>query len=164
MSAAWPVILAALVAVLAAVAAAWWWSNDRAHRWEGAEAEIREAYPELVSAREGGRGWKGLPCVSADPEPGQVAKIRCADGDTGVSVAKYTSAAERDKGLPGRDDAVALGSGACMINSFQVPGVSPPAFVMAPVDKVEYRVLINGADAEAQRLELPLCAAGDAEQ
>ena len=153
----WPWILGALAVFLLAVAAAWWWTTGRGHAWEGAEEEIRQTYPDLVSAREGGTGWNDLRCESVTPEPGQAAKIRCADEKLGVSVAKYTSAAERNAGLPGQDKAVMLGSDACMISSFEVPGVAPRAFVLAPGDHQEYRVLINGEDSEAQRLELPLC-------
>lgn len=153
----WPWVIAVLALLLLALAALWWWSISRGDAWEGAEAEIQQTYPDLVSERQGGKGWKGLRCESSTPEPGQEAKIRCADAETGVSVAKYTSATERNSGLPGVDKAVPLGSGACMINSFQVPGATPPAFVMAPVDHADYRILINGDNAEEDRLALPLC-------
>jgi len=153
----WPWFVATLALFLLAVAGAWWWANERGDTWEGAEAEIQRTYPDLVSRREGGKGWNGLRCESVTPEPGQTAKIRCADEETGVSVAKYTSAGERNAGLPGQDKAVVLGSGACTISSYEVPNVSPRAFVLAPSDHQEYRILINGNDAEEQRLQLPLC-------
>ncbi|WJY68799.1 hypothetical protein [Corynebacterium auris] len=154
---AWPWIAAAVVLAVVAGAAVWWYYNGRGEQWEGTEADIQQAYPALVSEREGGRGWNGLPCESAEPDPGQTAKIRCADAELGVSVAAFPSGVERDAQLPGPEQAVTLGDGTCLIDSFRVPEADPPAFVMAPVDMPEYWVLINGENAEEERLNLPLC-------
>ncbi|SDR69691.1 hypothetical protein [Corynebacterium timonense] len=154
---AWPWVAVAVVLALVAAAAVWWFYGGRGEEWQGAEADIQQAYPGIVSEQQGGRGWQDLTCEPGEPDAGQTAKIRCADRQLGVSVAVYPSAAERDAALPARDQAVTLGDGACTVDSYQVPDVTPPAFVMAPADKPEYWVLINGEDAEEKRLDLPLC-------
>jgi len=59
--------------------------------------------------------------------------------------------------VPGPEDATVLGSGDCTINSYVLPDANPPAFVMTPQDKPEYLFIVNGADAENQRLDLPVC-------
>ncbi|MDY5784779.1 MAG: hypothetical protein SPK16_01545, partial [Corynebacterium sp.] len=156
-SSPWPWLVAILAVVLLLAAGLWFWNNTRGSAWEGAEAQLQETYPQLISEREGGKGWKDLECESAALEPGQTAKIRCADENSGVSIASYSTAADRNAGLPSQDQAVTLGSGECMIDSFAVPGVSPPAFVMAPRDQQHVWLLINGENAEAERLDLPLC-------
>ena len=55
------------------------------------------------------------------------------------------------------DVAVVLGSGECTINSYELPDANPPAYVMTPQDKPEYLFIVNGFDAENQRLDLPVC-------
>ena len=70
---------------------------------------------------------------------------------------KYPSEFDRDDAVPGPEDATVLGSGDCTINSYVLPDANPPAFVMTPQDKPEYLFIVNGADAENQRLDLPVC-------
>ena len=154
----WPWIIAVLVLLLIALGAFWWWwDNNRGEEWTGADAEIAQEYPQLVSERAGGKGWEDLVCESATPEAGQEGKIRCANEDLGVSVSKYVSQDTRDDVVPGRDEAVILGSGECMIDSYEVPEAYPPAFVMVPENKEQYLVVINGHESEDKRLGLPLC-------
>ncbi|MCG7254756.1 hypothetical protein CKJ81_10360 [Corynebacterium hadale] len=154
----WPWIIAVLVLLLIALGAFWWWwDNSRGAQWEGADAEIAEAYPQLVSGSSGQKGWEDLQCESATPEQGQEGKIRCANQDLGVSVSKYVSQDARDEVVPGRDEAVILGSGECMIDSYEVPDAYPPAFVMVPENKEQFMVVINGHEAEEKRLALPMC-------
>ena len=50
-----------------------------------------------------------------------------------------------------------LGSGECTIYSHELPEANPPAYVMTPQDKPEYLFIVNGFDAENQRLDLPVC-------
>ncbi|WP_342318411.1 hypothetical protein [Corynebacterium mayonis] len=156
-SSPWPAIAVLLALLLLLGSGLWWWINERGQAWEGEHAALKEAYPELISSRDGGKGWQDLTCHTVEPEQNQTAKIRCAGESLGVSIAKYVSEQDRDAGLPGKAEGVALGSGSCMINSFEVPGVTPPAFVMAPEDRTDVRILINGANAEDDRLQLPLC-------
>ena len=153
----WPWIIAILALLLVVLGALWYWSTHRGEEWTGAEAEIAEAYPKVVSERAGQKGWKDLKCESEPTEGDQEGKIRCADENLGVSVVKYADEFDRDNAVPDPSEAVVLGSGECTINSYELPDADPQAFVMTPKDKPEYLFIINGYDAESQRLDLPVC-------
>lgn len=153
----WSWIIGALVAALLLMAGAWWWTTQRGEQWEGAEAQIAEAYPQIISKKAGQKGWSDLRCESATTSAGQEGKVRCAGEDLGVSVAKYSTETDRDLAVPGEQYATVLGSGACMIEDYEIPGVTPPAYAMAPRDKGQYLIVINGTDAEQKRLDLPVC-------
>ncbi|MBA1838129.1 hypothetical protein GC584_08225 [Corynebacterium sp. zg912] len=153
----WPWIIAILALLLIALGALWYWSTHRGEEWTGAEAQIAEAYPKVVSERAGLKGWKDLTCESGSADVDQVGKIRCANESLGVSVAQYATQADRDDAVPDPSEAVVLGSGECTIYSYELPDATPPAFVMTPQDKPEYLFIVNGDDAENQRLDLPVC-------
>lgn len=153
----WPWIIAILALLLIALGALWYWSTHRGEEWTGAEAQIAEAYPKVVSERAGLKGWKDLTCESGSADADQVGKIRCANESLGVSVAQYATQADRDDAVPDPSEAVVLGSGECTIYSYELPDATPPAFVMTPQDKPEYLFIVNGDDAENQRLDLPVC-------
>lgn len=153
----WPWIIAILALLLIALGALWYWSTHRGEEWTGAEAQIAEAYPKVVSERAGLKGWKDLTCESGSADADQVGKIRCANESLGVSVAQYATQSDRDDAVPDPSEAVVLGSGECTIYSYELPDATPPAFVMTPQDKPEYLFIVNGDDAENQRLDLPVC-------
>lgn len=153
----WPWIIAILALLLVALGALWYWSTHRGQEWTGAEAQIAEAYPKVVSERAGQQGWKDLTCESGSTDADQVGKIRCANESLGVSVAQYATQSDRDDAVPDPSEAVVLGSGECTIYSYDLPDATPPAFVMTPQDKPEYLFIVNGDDAENQRLDLPVC-------
>ena len=153
----WAWIIAILALLLIALAALWYWSTHRGEEWTGAEAEIAEAYPKVVSDRAGQQGWKDLTCESGSLDPYQAGKIRCAGEELGVSVVKYESEDDRDDAVPDPSEAVVLGSGECTIYSYELPDATPPAYVMTPQDKPEYLFIVNGYDSENQRLDLPVC-------
>lgn len=157
----WPWIIGVLVVALLALAGAWWWSTHRGEEWTGANAEIAEAYPNIVSKKSGQKGWEDLTCEQAATDAGQDGKIRCAGEDLGVSVAKYSSESARDEVVPGEQYATVLGSGACMIEDYEIPDATPPAYAMAPRDKSQYLIVVNGNDAEQRRLDLPVCDQGN---
>ena len=153
----WPWIIAVLALALVALLVAWWWTSNRGAQWSAAEQQISEAYPGIVGKRSGQKGWEDLKCESATPDADQEAKIRCANEDLGVSVAKYTTQSDRDDAVPGSEYATVLGSGECMIDDFEIPDAYPPAFAMTPRDKGQYLIIVNGNEAEAKRLDLPVC-------
>lgn len=152
----WPWVIGALALLLAGMLIAWWVTN-RGEQWSASETQIAQIYPAIVSDKAGQRGWQSLTCEPAATDAGQEGKIRCAGPDLGVSVSKYASAQERSAALPPGLYAVVVGSGECMIDSYALPEADPPAFAMAPRDHPDYLVVLNGTDAEAMRLKLPLC-------
>ena len=156
-TAPWPWIIAILALLLIALAALWYWSTHRGEEWAGAEAQIAEDYPKVVSERAGQKGWKDLNCEPGSLDIDQVGKIRCANDELGVSVVQYASESDRDDAVPDPSEAVVLGSGECTIYSYELPDANPPAYVMTPQDKPEYLFIVNGFDAENQRLDLPVC-------
>ena len=156
-TAPWPWIIAILALLLIALAALWYWSTHRGEEWSGAEAQIAEDYPKVVSERAGQKGWKDLACEPGSLDTDQVGKIRCANDELGVSVAQYASVSDRDDAVPDPSEAVVLGAGECTIFSHELPEANPPAYVMTPQDKPEYLFIVNGFDAENQRLDLPVC-------
>ncbi len=153
----WPWVIAVLAILLIALAALWYWWANRGEEWTGAEQQIAEAYPNVVSKKDGMKGWKDLKCEYGTPDTYQEGKIRCADENLGVSVVKYASQFDRDDAVPGSEYATVLGSGECTINSYELPDADPPAFVMTPQDKPEYLFIVNGYESEQQRLDLPVC-------
>lgn len=153
----WPWVIAILALLLIALAALWYWSTHRGEDWAGAEQQIAEAYPKVVSERSGQKGWKELTCEPGSLDLDQTGKIRCSNGDLGVSAVQYASQSDRDDAVPDPREAVVLGSGECTIHSYELPEATPPAFVMVPQDKPEYLFIVNGYDAENQRLDLPVC-------
>lgn len=153
----WPWIIAVLALALVALLVAWWWTTNRGEQWSASEQQIAEAYPGIVGKRAGQAGWEGLKCESAAPDADQEAKVRCANEDLGVTVAKYTTQSERDDAVPGSEYATVLGSGECMIDDFEIPDAYPQAFAMAPRDKGQFLIIVNGTEAEAKRLDLPVC-------
>ena len=153
----WPWIIAALAIALIAMLAAWWFTTQRGEPWTEAEQEIAETYPGIVPKKGGQKGWQDLRCESATPDFGQDAKIRCAGEELGVTVAKYSSESSRNMVIPGEEYAVVLGSGACMIEDYELPDAYPDAYVMAPRDNGEYLMIVNGFEAEEKRLDLPVC-------
>lgn len=153
----WPWVIGVLAAALAAMLIAWLVTSTRGEEWTGAEQSIADAYPKIVSGKAGQKGWQDLKCEPAAPDAGQEGKIRCAGEELGVSVAKYPTQVQRDEDLPGAEYATVLGSGECMIEDYELPDAYPPAFVMAPRDKGQYLIIVNGYNAEEQRLDLPVC-------
>ncbi|QPK83004.1 hypothetical protein G7Y29_09185 [Corynebacterium qintianiae] len=157
--AVWPWLLAAVLLLSAAAGGLWWYTHRGAgERWEGVNQEIHMAFPDIVSAREGLKGWNGLPCAEAAADAGQLGKIRCADADLGVSVIKYDSETARDAALPESTSAHVLSNGQCEVTSVTLEDSSEPAYFLAPKGaNSDYGILINGRDAEEQRLALPVC-------
>lgn len=152
--------LAGLLLLAAAGAGGyWWWSNNgKGEPWSGPEAEIAEAYPDIVSEKDGGKGWRGLTCQSVEPEGDQKARIRCADSELGVSLIQYDSPEDRDAALPDSDFDVLERDGSCQIHSHQMPDEEPPAFYQAPQgDKASFLGVIYGESAKEDRAYLNLC-------
>ncbi|MCQ4623588.1 hypothetical protein [Corynebacterium sp. CCUG 70398] len=152
--------LAGLLLLAAAGAGGyWWWTNNgKGEPWSGPEAEIAEAYPDIVSEKDGGKGWRGLTCQSVEPEGDQKARIRCADSELGVSLIQYDSPEDRDAALPDSDFDVLERDGSCQIHSHQMPDEEPPAFYQAPQgDKASFLGVIYGESAKEDRAYLNLC-------
>lgn len=152
-------IVVLLVLAAAGAGGYWWWANNgKGEPWSGPEAEIAEAFPNIVSEHDGGKGWRGLTCQSVEPEGDQKARIRCADSELGVSLIQYGSPEERDAAIPDTDFDVFERDGSCQIHSHQMPDEEPPAFYQAPQgDKASFLGVIYGESAKEDRAYLNLC-------
>ena len=157
----WPWLLALVVLLAAGGAGGYWWYTqyyNPGKPWAGESKSIQSAFPALISEKNGGKGWQDLICKQGQPEEGQKGKIRCANAELGVTVTQYESEEARTNSLPTTESAEVLGNGACEVTSYPLKAEGDPAFILAPKnDNKEYTVMINGADAEQERLALPVC-------
>lgn len=136
-----------------------WWLTQRelTEEWTGQNAEIVEAFPELISDVDGGKGFMGMTCRSQPPGGGETAKIRCAGPDNGVSVLKFESVEARDASIPA-GERERYGNDKCVIETVALEGQDLPAHFIAPQGEMAtYSLLVNGKDADTLRLQLPIC-------
>lgn len=157
----WPWLLALVVLLAAGGAGGYWWYTqyyNPGKPWSGESKNIQSAFPALIAEKDGGKGWQDLVCREGDPEDAQKGKIRCGNAELGVTVTKFESEEARTKSLPPTESVEVLGKDACEVASYTLESEGDPAFILAPKnDNKEYTVMINGADAEQERLALPVC-------
>lgn len=157
---AWPWVLAAALLLGGAGAGGYWWysQNGATDPWTGGDAEIAQAFPQLVSQEDGGKGFHGMTCRSQSAEGGAEAKIRCSNPDAGVSIFKYGSAEQRDASIAADGERERFGNDTCQFTSAELKGQDLPAYFLAPEgDLATYSFLVNGKDAQQLRLQLPIC-------
>lgn len=158
---AWPWALAAVVLLAAAGGGGYWWYTQYGgptEPWEDEDLAIAEAFPELISAEDGGRGFNGMRCHHKEVAGDEIGKIRCANPKAGVSVFKYESQEARDATIPSDGDTQRFGNDSCEITSTKIKGQDLPTFLITPDgDFSTYSFLINGKDAEELRVQLPIC-------
>ena len=153
-----PWLIAAIVLVLLAIAAGGWWLwNSRGSDWSAEEQEMADTFPQIISEKDGQRGWLGMKCTSMPTTNGEEARIRCSDSDLGVSIMDFGTQANRDAQLP-EGDAEVIGNNVCSARSYKMEGVTPPAYRIAPEGAdSQYLLLVNGGEAESKRMYLNLC-------
>lgn len=153
-----PWLIVVIVLLLLAIAAGGWWLwNNRGTEWNAAEQEMADTFPQIISEKDGQRGWLGMKCTSLPASNGEDARIRCADNDLGVSIMDFGNEANRDSRLPQGDTEI-IGNNVCSARSYKMEGVTPPAYMIAPEGAdSRYLLLVNGNDAESKRMYLNLC-------
>lgn len=157
---AWPWVLASVLLLGGAGAGGYWWysQNGATEPWKGGDAEIAQAFPQLVSQEDGGQGFNGMTCHSQSAEGDAEAKIRCSNSDAGVSIFKYSSAEQRDASIAADGERERFGNDACQFTSAELTGQNLPAYFLAPEgDLATYSFLVNGENAQQLRLQLPIC-------
>lgn len=156
---AWPWIAAGVVVLAAAGAGGYrLYSGSGTQPWEGENAQLAEAFPELVAKQDGAKGFAGMRCHAQEAGGGAQAKIRCADAKHGVSVLKYESAEKRDAAGPADGDKQRFGNDSCTFTSTELAGQDPPSYYLAPDGDLDtYGLLVNGDDAEDLQARLPIC-------
>lgn len=158
---AWPWVLAGVVLLAAAGGGGYWWYTQYGgptEPWEDEDAAIAKAFPDLVSAEDGGRGFDGMRCHHKELEGDEIGKIRCASPDAGVSIFKYESQEARDATIPADGKKQRFGNGNCEISSTKIKDQDLPTYLIAPDGEYStYSFLINGKDAEKLRVKLPIC-------
>lgn len=156
-AAPWLVGLLTLALLAALGAGGWWWWTNRGEDWAAPEQQMADTFPQIISEKDGQRGWPGMTCTSLPANNGEEARIRCADSELGVSIMDYGNEADRDAQLPA-GDAEVIGNNVCSARSYKMEGVTPPAFMIAPEGAdAQYLFLVNGGDAESKRMYLNLC-------
>lgn len=153
-----PWLIAAIVLVLLAIAAGGWWLwNSRGSDWSAEEQEMADTFPQIISEKDGQRGWLGMKCTSMPTTNGEEARIRCSDSDLGVSIMDFGTEPKRNAQLPD-GDAEVIGNNVCSARSYKMEGVTPPAYRIAPEGAdSQYLLVINGGEAESKRMYLNLC-------
>ena len=158
----WSVLpwLIAIVAtlLLAGVGAYWYVRFGATDPWAGREARLARTFPDLISQREGGRGFEGMTCSAKQITGDEVSKIRCVNKTQGVSIVEFDSNTQRNSALPEGAQVERFGNGACQINSIQLPDQATPAYLIAPEEPLDrYLFMVNGNEAEQLRVRLPIC-------
>lgn len=155
----WPWVVAGVLLLAGAGAGGYWyWQNGSTEPWEGAEAEIAQAFPEVVSDEEYGRGFDNLTCRTVEADGDAQGKIRCASPDAGISITKFENTQARDAVVPASDKSERFGNENCQFTSTELEGQDLPAYFVVPEgDKNNYLLLVNGKNAEKMRAQLPLC-------
>ena len=144
--------------LLAGVGAYWYVRFGATDPWAGREARLARTFPELVSQRDGGRGFEGMTCTSQDTTGDEVSKIRCVNRSEGVSIVEFDSYTQRNSALPESGQVERFGKGACEINSIELPEQATPAYLIAPEAPLDrYLFVVNGNQAEQLRVRLPIC-------
>lgn len=153
-----PWLIGAIVLVLLAIAAGGWWLwKNQGTEWSAPEQEMADTFPQIISEKDGQRGWMGMKCTSLPATNGEDARIRCSDKDLGVSIMDFGTQANRDAQLP-EGDAEVIGNNVCSARSYKMEGVTPPAYRIAPEGAdSQYLLLVNGGEAESKRMYLNLC-------
>lgn len=157
---AWPWVLAAVLLLAASGGGGYWWYTQEGSTkaWAGADAEIARQFPQLISEKDGGKGFEGMTCHSQVAEGDATGKIRCSNADAGVSVFKYDSAEKRDASMNADGKSERFGNDSCKFTSTELTGQDLPAYYLAPEgDLSNYNLLVNGKTAEQLRLQLPIC-------
>lgn len=154
-----PIVVAALatVLVLVLVAGAALWALVLRPIWSTEDAVIADAFPNVVSSRENGSGWKDLTCSSRTPSDGQLARITCANSAVSVVLADYGDGENRDSHIPlGEHETLSVEE--CQIASAEVAGNERSTYLMNPVDNNDrFAILLSSDNAKSDRLSLPLC-------
>ena len=144
--------------LLAGVGAYWYVRFGATDPWAGREARLARTFPELVSQRDGGRGFEGMTCTSQDTTGDEVSKIRCVNRSEGVSIVEFDSYTQRNSALPESGQVERFGKSACEINSIELPEQATPAYLIAPEAPLDrYLFVVNGNQAEQLRVRLPIC-------
>lgn len=153
-----PWLIAAIALVLAGIGVGGWWLWDnRGTEWDAADQEMADTFPQIISEKDGQRGWLGMKCTSMPIHDSEEARIRCSDKELGVSVIDYGTVANRDAQLP-EGDAEVIGNNVCSARSYKMEGVTPPAYRIAPEGAdAQYLLVVNGGEAESKRMYLNLC-------
>ncbi|MGP5928291.1 hypothetical protein [Corynebacterium glyciniphilum] len=150
------VVAVAVVVVLALVVGVVAYLLVLRPAWGGGEGELAARYPEVVSDRENGDGWRGLSCEGRDPGNGQEARIVCADGSLSLVVAEFVDEETRETQVPseGRET---LSNGDCTVQTVDVPGNENPTYAMIPVDGGADALLLSGQGAADLITLVPVC-------
>lgn len=151
-------LTAAILLALAGIGAGGWWLWDnQGEEWGAKEQEMADTFPAIIAEQNGQRGWMNMKCESLPAENGQEARIRCANSTLGVSIMDYGTEEKRDEQLPDTDAEV-IGNDVCSARSYEMEGVNPPAYRIAPEGAdARYLFVVNGDKAEEQRMYLNLC-------
>lgn len=157
----WPWVAGVLVLLAVGGGGTYWYLNSdglNTTAWEGEDAELAETFPQLISERNGGKGFNNLKCEARETTGAETAKIRCFNADAGINIYKFDSTEARDAVVPIDDITESFGNDVCEFESTELRDQDTPSYFIAPDgDLSEYLLLVNGADAEQLRLQLPIC-------
>lgn len=161
----WPWVAAGLVALVGLGAAGVYAANQNptTTEWGTGDQILADAFPDIISEEDGGRGFNDLTCHSKEPEGVEVAKVRCASRTEGISAVAYSSDRARATAIEqiaGDAEPEYFGNDTCTLESYELEGQDPPAYVIAPTGdaKLEFFLfIVNGKDASDTRLALPIC-------
>jgi len=147
--------LVATAVVISTIIAAGVW-HFSASQWEGEDARLASAFPEIVSEKSGGEGWQSTSCEHREPGTGELARIACNSDRLSVVIAHFDSVEARNAVVPA-EDAQTMKSSRC--SALTVPmASSDSAYGVFPQDDLsDYGIIVSGHNAEELRLKLPIC-------
>ena len=147
---------AAAAIVLAAGGAGAWALLSGGKAWEGANADLAQAFPKVISEANGGTGFNGLECGDRAPEAGQKAKISCSGDNLTMVAADYGDAGARDAIKPS-EGLQELTAENCSVSVAQLPGDKPTYGVYPNGNLDRYAFILTGPEAESSMYNLPVC-------
>lgn len=128
--------------------------------WQDPESDIADAFPKVISTKQGASGWAGLKCSTGVTEGDEQARIVCSDDDMQISFAKYGTQEERDGALDGSDRKLWKG-GTCEVATTALEtndeGTENRIGVTLVDEKPEFGIIIDGSEIMDRFQKIPFC-------
>lgn len=116
--------------------------------WEGGDAGIAAAFPDLLPERQGQEGWRGMTCDSSDPVGEEVARVTCRNDGMTMAVVDFGSEGTRSAYVP--SDSTVFEAGTCRIRTVDpVEGSDTGSVFPLNAGETRYAMLVSGSAVAA---------------
>lgn len=147
-------LLVALILLLGGVLGGVAWFMRAYPSWEGEEAAIVSAFPQLVPRFQNLSGWDGMSCAAGDPADGQRGVVTCRDEQRTLQLVDYGSGSQRDEYLTPQDPTRWLYNN-CEVASWPVDGTDHALITTNTAHR--FALFYSGPDAADTTTQIPVC-------